>query len=164
MSRLRRLVLLCLIAVLCLALDQATKAIARDQLAFRAPISLLGDLVRLKYVENTGAFLGMGAELPPWMRTLVFGVFVTLLLIGILVTLLTTEKLMPPGIVAGALIIAGGLGNLIDRIRQQGAVTDFLNIGIGPFVRTGIFNVADLAIVIGVGLFLLEALRNQQRQ
>lgn len=160
MSTSRRFILLSLIAGLCLALDQATKAIAREQLAFRPPISLLGNTLRLEYVENPGAFLGLGADLPPQARTLLFGVFVGLMLIGVSVYLLTTEALTLPNIIAGALIVAGGLGNLIDRIRQQGVVTDFLNIGIGPVLRTGIFNIADVAIMAGVGLLLLQTLKH----
>lgn len=164
MSGWRRIALLCLIAGLCLGLDQATKAITRERLAFRPPISLLGNTLRLEYAENTGAFLGLGADLPPQARTLIFGVFVAVLLAGVILYLLTESDLTLPGVIAGALIVAGGLGNLIDRIRQQGAVTDFLNLGIGPVLRTGIFNIADLAIVIGVGLLLLEALRHPPHQ
>jgi hypothetical protein len=52
------------------------------------------------------------------------------------------------------LLLAGGIGNLIDRMFHDGLVIDFLNVGIGP-VRTGIFNVADMAIMAGFGLLLL---------
>ena len=55
-----------------------------------------------------------------------------------------------------ALIVAGGLGNLYDRVFEGGAVTDFLNVGVGP-LRTGIFNVADVAIVAGVLLMMLSS-------
>jgi signal peptidase II len=51
------------------------------------------------------------------------------------------------------LLTGGGLGNLIDRISNNGAVTDFLRLGIGP-LRTGIFNLADVAIVSGVLMLL----------
>jgi signal peptidase II len=57
--------------------------------------------------------------------------------------------------VAYALLAGGGAGNLWDRL-AGGAVTDFLNLGIGP-VRTGIFNVADLAIVAGVVVLLVKS-------
>jgi signal peptidase II len=51
--------------------------------------------------------------------------------------------------IALSLLAGGGIGNLIDRIANDGAVTDFVRIGIGP-LRTGIFNLADVAIVVGV--------------
>jgi signal peptidase II len=57
-----------------------------------------------------------------------------------------------------ALVAAGGLGNLWDRLVAGGLVIDFLNLGIGP-LRTGIFNVADLAIVAGVVLLALPVQR-----
>jgi len=51
-------------------------------------------------------------------------------------------------------LLAGGIGNLIDRLFHNGLVIDFLNVGIGP-IRTGIFNVADMAIMAGFGILLL---------
>jgi signal peptidase II len=63
--------------------------------------------------------------------------------------------------VALGLLLAGGVGNLIDRINQNGHVTDFLNVGIGP-VRTGIFNVADMAIMAGAGLLFWLSFRQEQ--
>lgn len=60
-----------------------------------------------------------------------------------------------------ALICGGGIGNLIDRVRFDGHVTDFLNLGVGS-IRTGIFNVADMALMIGVALFFL-AYRRPER-
>lgn len=60
----------------------------------------------------------------------------------------------------------GGIGNLVDRILLSGLVTDFINIGIGN-LRTGIFNVADMAIMTGViGLIFVELVKsaNLKRQ
>ena len=57
-------------------------------------------------------------------------------------------------LLGAALIVSGGASNWIDRV-ATGSVIDFLNVGIGPF-RTGIFNVADVAIVAGIALLLLE--------
>ena len=52
------------------------------------------------------------------------------------------------------LVSAGGVGNLVDCIVRNGHVIDFMNLGLGP-VRTGIFNVADVQIMVGLGLLLL---------
>ena len=54
-----------------------------------------------------------------------------------------------------ALILGGGLGNFYDRIFRDGAVVDFLNIGFGSFLRTAIFNVADIAITCGLVLLVI---------
>jgi signal peptidase II len=60
-------------------------------------------------------------------------------------------------VLAVSLVFAGGVGNLIDRIIHNGFVVDFINIGIGP-IRTGIFNVADVAVMGGSILLCLAAL------
>lgn len=57
------------------------------------------------------------------------------------------------GAMAVALVAAGGTGNLLDRLMNKGLVTDFLNVGIGS-LRTGIFNVADMAILVGTILLV----------
>jgi signal peptidase II len=64
--------------------------------------------------------------------------------------------------VAIALICGGGIGNLIDRVRFDGLVTDFLNVGAGP-LRTGIFNVADMALMLGLLLFFVRRERDEHK-
>lgn len=157
-----RLAYLCAITGATVGLDQATKALARAQLAARPPVALLGGVVRLAYSENAGAFMGLGSALPPQWRTLFFSIFSALLLVGTTAYVLTARDLTPTGVVAASLLVAGGLGNLIDRIAHRGRVTDFLNVGIGP-VRTGVFNVADLAIVLGVVGLMLPLWRASQQ-
>ncbi len=132
-----------------IACDRVTKSIAADTLAQAPTRSYLGDTVRLDYAENTGAFLGIGAHWPPVVRTALFGVGNGLLL---LVMMLLTMRLhwQRAASLGLAFFVAGGLSNLMDRI-AYGKVIDFMNLGIGP-VRTGIFNVADVAITIGAVL------------
>ena len=65
-------------------------------------------------------------------------------------------------ILALALVLAGGLSNLIDRFVHDGYVVDFINLGVGH-VRTGIFNVADVAITVGVVMLLIQSLRSRKR-
>ncbi len=57
-------------------------------------------------------------------------------------------------LVALSMILSGGASNLYDRILNNGAVIDFLNIGLGS-IRTGVFNIADIVIVVGVLMFIL---------
>jgi len=66
-------------------------------------------------------------------------------------------------VAAVALLFAGGVGNLIDRVTSGGSVVDFIKLGIGP-VRTGIFNVADVAITVGALILLSAALRRQSTE
>lgn len=120
--------------------------------------SYAGDMFRLQYAENTGAFLSLGASLPDHWRRWLFTILTGVFLLGLVVYLLMSKTLTRAAVVCLALVCAGGIGNLIDRIAYDGRVVDFLNVGIGP-LRTGIFNVADMAITFGALLLLLENFR-----
>lgn len=135
--------------------DQATKVAARQYLEGAGMRSYLGDTFRLVLAENHGAFLGMGSNLPEPLRTLIFVGLVAVFLGVLLVWLLRTPNLSRMVVFSAALVIGGGIGNLIDRAFLGGGVTDFMNLGLGS-VRTGIFNVADVWIVVGAGLLLLS--------
>ena len=139
----------------CAGCDQAAKAIARGALESSPPVTLLGGAVRLEYMENAGAFLSLGANLPPTARFLVGVVFVAAALAALLVFTLHGTGLSPRQKTGMMLILGGGLGNLIDRLANAGQVIDFVSLGIGP-LRTGIFNLADVAITAGVLLVFLS--------
>jgi signal peptidase II len=117
------------------------------------PLSFLGNTLRLEYAENPGAFLGMGSQLPDWERYLLLTVFSSGIL-GLLFAFVCVRKDLRPLEISGyALILAGGFSNMIDRV-LAGVVVDFLNVGLGS-LRTGIFNIADMAIMLG--LFIVVA-------
>jgi signal peptidase II len=132
-----------------------TKHIAAPRLSEEPIRSFLADTFRLEYAENTGAFLSLGADWPRPVRTAVFGVGNALLLALFVVAM---RRAWPARTLLGvALVVAGGASNVLDRI-IHGTVIDFINVGIGP-LRTGIFNVADMAIMLGVGIVILETCR-----
>lgn len=158
MINISRGVLLCLLLAGTAACDRVTKHLAVTTLAGAPDQSFLADTVRLQYHENPGAFLAFGATWSPAARTLLFqlGNAVFLALAGFLASRYHWSRLASYGLV---LFLAGGLSNLADRL-AIGSVIDFLNVGVGP-IRTGIFNVADVAIMAGVGMVLWEVLRRQ---
>lgn len=139
----------------CIVCDQITKYVAKHYLEGEGVYSYIGDTFRLGYSENTGAFLGLGSSLPVHVRTFIFSGLVAIFLLVFLVYIIRSTDISKMGVIASALIIGGGLSNLIDRLVNNGAVIDFLNLGIGS-LRTGIFNVADMAIMLGVILILLH--------
>jgi signal peptidase II len=147
-----------LVLTACIVCDQATKFIAKEYLKPRAPISFAGDLFRLQYAENTGAFLSLGSTLPEHLRQWIFTVLVGVFLFGLLLFLLFSRELSSSHVTYLALVCGGGLSNLIDRVVYDGRVVDFLNVGIGP-LRTGIFNVADMAITAGALLLAIDSFR-----
>jgi len=156
----RKAVLIVAIVVAIVVLDLATKAWVERTMATEPPRHYLGDTVRLGYVLNSGVFLSLGHTLSPTVRFWLFVVGVSAVLVTLLVLTLTDARFRLPEIVAVAAIVGGGIGNLADRIRL-GAVRDFMNVGIGP-VRTGVFNVADMAITFGgIALLLIPLLKKR---
>lgn len=143
------------VSVLLLVVDQLTKLWAYDSLRGELSQSFMGDMFRLEYAENPGAFLGMGNSLSDPVRFWVFTIFVSALMLGLGIYM-HVKQLIPKEAWAYSLIFAGGVGNLIDRIfHEDGHVIDFLNAGIGS-LRTGIFNVADMAIMLGLFILLFS--------
>jgi signal peptidase II len=154
--------------------DQVSKQAAIHWLRDTPTTSYLGDTFRLTYIENHGAFLGMGAEWPEALRFGIFVVVSTALVFGALAVALRRAFVQEPAagssgaagdspakrvwtdfsVLGPLLVAAGGISNLVDRIYRDGAVVDFMNLGVGS-LRTGIFNVADVSIMVGLGLWLL---------
>jgi signal peptidase II len=130
-------------------LDQVTKFIAAKYLPPQT-LRFLGDTIRLHYAENRGAFLSLGANLPEHIRFLIFTVLSAVVLFIMLLYILIYERdIVGAQLVIWSLMFGGGISNLIDRVFRNGHVRDFLNVGIGN-IRTGVFNVADVALTGGV--------------
>lgn len=150
-----RLALIGLMLLVCVGCDQVVKAFAKQTLSSSPPISFLRGTVQFQYAENPGAFLSLGATLPAGTRFLWGVVFIGLTQVALLAYLFRATTLSPTQKIGLSLFLGGGLGNLIDRIANDGQVIDFVSLGIGS-LRTGIFNVADVAITAGVLLVLFS--------
>ena len=134
-------------------LDQATKALVMDRFAMFELLPVIPGLFDLTYLTNTGAAFGMLAGAKSVWRQ-VFFVGVAVAAIGVMV--FSYRQFRNQGRIfvhAIGLIAGGAVGNLIDRLRF-GAVVDFLYFHLGTHYWPA-FNVADSAITIGVGLFIL---------
>jgi signal peptidase II len=139
----------------CVGCDQVSKSAARSMLQSGVTESLFADSLRLQLTENPGSFLSLGASLPQELRFTLFTAAVAVLLIGLVCAALFARRFSTARFVALALVAGGGISNLIDRLLYDGRVTDFLNVGIGS-LRTGIFNLADMAILAGALLLILK--------
>ena len=151
------------ILIMCVGCDQLTKQIARERLEGTPPRSFLAGTVRLIYAENPGAFLGLGGQLPPRARWVLLVVINAVVAAVLAVVLLWHSKMSLVSAAACTLLLAGAVGNLIDRVRFDGLVIDFMNLGVGP-LRTGIFNVADVAITLGAVLLILPQFASSKAQ
>jgi signal peptidase II len=139
----------------CVGCDQVSKSAARSLLRAGVTESLLSDSLRLQLTQNPGSFLSLGASLPAQLRFSLFTGAVAVILVGLVCAALFARHLSTARFVALALVAGGGVSNLIDRLLYDGRVTDFLNVGIGS-LRTGIFNLADMAILTGALLLVLK--------
>ncbi len=150
-KRIATQLLLLVVLIGTISCDRVTKRIATHTLAGAANHSFLADTVRIAYVENTGGFLGLGAGFSPRGRAAVFVVATGVLLLTMAIAVVGWH--WDGWSLAGlTLFLAGGTSNWIDRV-VHGRVVDFLNLGVGP-LRTGIFNVADVAIITGLNLLV----------
>ena len=151
----RRLTGSVLTATVVLVADQLTKGLAETYLPrFQdGSVSIIGELLRLTYVANRGAAFGILQD-----RTLFF-VFIGLAVIGVIVV---SYRYFPLNgfllNLALGLQLGGAVGNLIDRVRY-GYVVDFIDVAVWP-----VFNVADSAIVIGVGILAFRFWREGKQE
>ena len=127
MSMAKRLLVIALVLVCCVGCDRMSKTCAAARLSTTQPVSFLGGALVLQLAHNEGAFLGLGSSF--FARG-------------------------PWSVCAARLVFAGGLSNLADRFLHDGYVLDFINVGFGT-LRTGIFNLADVAIMAGVVMLLI---------
>lgn len=137
-----------------IVLDQFTKYLAQAHLRGKPAIVYLGDFFRLQYAENPGAMLGFGSQWPEEVRFWVLTVGPAFILLALLGYILFTPDLTRSQNISLSLIAGGGLSNILDRIINDGWVVDFMNMGIAG-IRTGIFNIADVAIMAGLGVMLV---------
>jgi signal peptidase II len=134
------------------ALDQGTKAIATSLVSRGDRVDVLPFLA-FENVRNKGVAFGLGGDI----SAVLIGVTIVVLM-GLLVYLASRGRRGALVWLTAALLIGGALGNLADRVRD-GAVTDFIHLPLWPT-----FNLADVAIVAGVVLLLLDVERSETRR
>lgn len=150
------------IVVIGVALDQWTKQLAVKYL--QGPGVYDGNaFFSWAFAENDGAFLSLGSTLPDGLRLVLLTILPGLLLIGVIIYMLRSKTTGLLENIVFALISAGGIGNIIDRI-MAGKVVDFMHMNYWGIAETGIFNVADLYIVFGIILYAIAYVINWRKQ
>jgi signal peptidase II len=139
------------IALMVFVLDQGIKSLVEGSMRVGQSISLVPGLLDLTYIRNDGGAFGIlgGSRL-----LLLAGSAVA---VAVVLWLLLSGRPSKLATIGGGLILGGAAGNLLDRL-GSGEVTDYVH-----FSFWYIFNAADAAIVIGVGLLLLSALRSPEK-
>ncbi len=136
------------IAVLLIIIDQAIKFWAASSLKLIPTIPLIQDVLHLTYRENKGAAFSILEG-----KTFFLIIITAAMLLVMLYILLKKVMTHPVIVSAFSLIIAGGIGNLIDRIfRPGGIVVDYIDFRL---INFPVFNFADICVVIGTALFII---------
>lgn len=149
----RALALLAAVAVLVYLFDRVSKYLVTQNLTLGEPVEVIGQLLQFHYVENPGAAFSLGSG-----TTWIFAIIATAVAIFIIVF---ARRIRSVGwAVLFGLLLGGNLGNLTDRLTREpgfgrGYVVDFLQVWGFP----AIFNIADIAIVSSMGLFIILTLR-----
>lgn len=154
-TKIKRWITIIIIMTIVIISDQITKELAREHLADSPTISYWDNLFLLHYAENDGAFLSMGSNWPTLIRTIFLTIVPVIFLTILFFVVLFSKDMDYMTTIAFALILGGGLSNMWDRIFNNGFVVDFMNMGIGN-LRTGIFNVADMAITCAFFMIVIH--------
>jgi len=160
---LKRNLFITVLIVLNIAIDQISKVMVRANFEYREIKSLIGDKFIMQYVENKGAFLGMGSDMNPTLKLIFLLILPTLVLGYVIYYIVKTKELDRMSLIAFCCIIGGGIANVFDRI-VYGQVTDFFFINLGGVFKTGIFNVADLSVTTGMIMLLFSGLFNKNKK
>jgi signal peptidase II len=159
-NKITRSTLILILLATIIGCDQLSKCIVRQKIDFNEQINVIDSFVTMTKVENTGAFLSLGNNLPrPIYRIMM--IVLPLIVLGYAIHYLfkscDLSKLVITGI---CLIIGGGFGNIIDRI-IYGSVTDFLYFDFVIF-HTGIVNLADISVTAGFFIIMYELVINRR--
>lgn len=129
-----------------------------DRLAPLVPRRVIGDVVRWRLTYNPGMAFGLGVGA---MSRILFSVAAVVIVVYLVRLWLETAPGARLRVAALALVVAGALGNLADRMRSARGVVDFVDVGVGA-VRFWTFNVADAAVTVGAVLLVWVFMREER--
>jgi signal peptidase II len=148
-----RIVLILLIITVNIGCDQFSKTIIKRSVLPYETIRVLNNHLTVTRVENSGAFLSAGDSMSKVSKQ-IFLTLVPIIAMVLGLTYLVVKPVSNNTLIGVCFVIGGGVGNLFDRI-LYGSVTDFLYVKFG-FFQTGIFNMADVSIMVGIFVILLQ--------
>ena len=155
-----RLILVVTLVLFLVGCDQATKQAAYKQLKDNPKTEIAG-IVHLHYIENDGGMLSLGSNLPQELKFVIFILVVSIFLVLLFLYIIKNVQDSLLKHLALIFIFSGGLGNLIDRVFNNGNVIDFISIKL-PLIESGIFNIADFYVTMGFIMLLLTLLTKQK--
>lgn len=157
----KRTLFIIVLIVFNIAIDQISKVIVESNVDRGSETSILGHVFTLHHVKNAGAFLGMGSNFNPILKTILLLILPVAVLTFVIVHLFKDKTMDRKSMIGFCLITGGGIANIYDRI-LYGEVTDFLHIDLGGPLRTGIFNIADVSVMVGMGFLLMANFKTKK--
>jgi len=150
-----------LLVIANIAADQISKFWVRATVEKNSSSPIIGEYLTLRNIENDGAFLGMGGDLNPTLKLFVLLLIPAAVLLFVLYYMFKEKQMDKLSLIGFSCVVGGGIANVFDRF-VYGSVTDFIFIDLG-FVRTGIFNIADLSVTTGMILILWSSLKQRKK-
>jgi signal peptidase II len=147
------------IAFMVLAVDYATKWVARVKLDPHLPEELIPGYLRFSYCENTGVAFSLFDSVTSVWKPYILAAMAVIAAVGIFLYSMkmpADRKLLQ---IALAILTGGILGNFVDRV-ARGYVVDFIDFHIYDIFTWPTFNAADSAITIGIALLLIDTVKN----
>jgi signal peptidase II len=158
-NRFLRVIFIIAVILAIIVSDQWSKSVIKNSPDRYTPYPVVGNLFELRYTENSGGFLGLGSSLPQNLKPAVFliipAIVLSFLLFFVLYNYVYRNTITNIDTFACCCILAGGVGNLIDRALYNGNVIDFMVFGIGE-LKTGVMNIADMAISLGITIIVIN--------
>ena len=154
------MLLLCAVIAAVIALDQLTKWLIVTHIELGQSVDLIPGVIRFTYIRNEGAAFGMLAD-----KRWVFMILSAVAILALLVYLYFKRNESKWFTIPIALIVGGGIGNMIDRFALK-YVIDFVDFYLFPAVWGWIFNFADACVVVGafmLGIYLIITLVKEYR-
>lgn len=145
-----------------IAADQVSKFWVRATVVKNSVSPIIGDYLTLRNIENDGAFLGMGGDLNPTIKLFFLLIIPAAVLLFVLYYMIREKNMDRLTLIGFACVLGGGIANVFDRF-VYGSVTDFLFIDLG-FVRTGIFNIADMSVSAGMIMILWASFIHRKKK
>lgn len=155
-----RILLVSISVLFLIGCDQTTKQVAHTELKNKASQEIAG-IINLQYIENDGGMLSIGKDFPQEIKFVIFILIVSVFLVILFIYIIKNEQETLFKLLALIFIFSGGIGNLIDRISNNGKVIDFIRLNL-PLIENGIFNVADFYVTIGFIFLLISILKKNK--
>jgi len=138
------------VIILLIIIDQVVKFVVIKNI-YNSGITIINGVLDLTYVENTGGAFGIGNN--STVMFIIVNIFVIALTTKIIIS--KRNEISNSILIGLGLISAGGIGNLIDRI-YRGFVIDYIDIN--PLIKYPVFNIADICVVIGCLIIMINLL------